>query len=491
MRLIVGLLLAAAWGCALASMGADDARHLLNRTGFDARLEEVDAFAKLTRREAVDRLLEGTRATARTPLPAGVAEWVSPRRIRELPADERKGAQMQARELGLELRGWWVAEMLATDSPLTERMTLFWHNHFATSLQKVRSTALMQRQNALLRRHAFGSFGEMLHAVSRDPAMLVYLDAARSRRGQPNENFAREVMELFTLGEGRYTERDVKEAARAFTGWSLDPDTGEYLFRAMLHDDGEKTVLGRTGAWRGEDVLDILLARPETAEFIAGKLFREFVAPVAQSERDKRDVLRVARQFRESGYSIRAALREMLSTESFWAPENRAALVKSPAELVAGTLRQFRIEVRDAAPFAIVMRNLGQDLFAPPNVKGWPGGEAWINSRTLLARRQFLDRVLRVDEARMAAQPTTMMQPALGMQTPPQGMQAPARRMVQAMADLQFSSRDWLRPYEGRAMPATAQRVLLAAAPHGEAARSGQGLDLVRAIVADPVYQLR
>jgi len=491
MRVALGLLLAALWGSALASMGPDDARHLLNRTGFDARLEEVDAFARLTRREAVERLLEGTRATARTPLPPGVTQWISPRQIRDLPADERKGAMMQGRELGLELRGWWVAEMLATDSPLTERMTLFWHNHFATSLQKVRSTALMQRQNALLRRHAFGSFGEMLLAVSRDPAMLVYLDTARSRRDQPNENFAREVMELFTLGEGHYTERDVKEAARAFTGWSVDPDTGEYLFRPMIHDGGEKTVLGKTGAWRGEDVLQILLARPETAEFIAGKLFREFVAPGALTERDKRDVLRVARQLRESGYSIRAALRELLSTESFWALENRAALIKSPAELVVGTLRQFRIEVRDAVPFAIVMRNLGQDLFAPPNVKGWPGGEAWINSRTLLARRQFLDRVLRVDEARMAAAPITAMQPAPAVQTPLPDGKAPMRRMVQAMADLQFSSREWLRPYEGRAMPATAQRVLLAAAPHGDAARGGQGLDLVRAIVADPVYQLR
>ena len=478
MRVAIAVVMLAVFGIARAAMGPEDARHLLNRTGFDARLEEIDTHAKLGRREAVERLLAGTRSSARTPLPAGVTEWVSPLRIRDLPEPERRALLAQNRERGLELKGWWIAEMLATDSPLTERMTLFWHNHFVSSLQKVHSPALMQRQNALLRRHAIGSFSELLHAASKDPAMLVYLDTARSRRGQPNENFAREVMELFTLGEGNYAERDVKEAARAFTGWSLDPETGEYLFRPSIHDDGTKTVLGKAGNWRGEDVLDILLARPETAEFIAGKLWREFVSPAPRTEREKNELLRVARQLRETGYSIRAALRELLNSNSFWAMENRAALVKSPVELVVGTLHQFHIGVRDPMPFAFLLRSLGQDLFSPPNVKGWPGGDAWINSQTLLARKQFLDRLLRVDEARIAA-------PAMGE------MKAPARRFMQAVMDLRFSAGDWLRPYEGRPMPETAQRVLLAAAPHGELARPGQGIDLVRALVADPVYQLR
>ncbi len=479
MRAVVAVAVIALCGAAQAAMGPEDARHLLNRTGFDARLDQIDATAALDRREAVERLLSATRASARTPLPAGVTEWLPPRRMRDMPEAERRAAQMEGRERGLELRAWWIGEMLATESPLTERMTLFWHNHFVSSLQKVHSPALMQRQNALLRRHAFGSFGELLHAASRDPAMLVYLDTARSRRGQPNENFAREVRELFTLGEGNYGERDVKEAARAFTGWSLDPDSGQYQFRPFIHDDGVKTVLGKSGNWRGEDVLDILLARPETAEFIAAKLWREFVSPAPRGEREKADLARVARQFRETGYSTRAALRELLNSQSFWSAENRAALIKSPVELVVGTLRQFRIEVRDPLPFALLLRNLGQDLFAPPNVKGWPGGEAWINAQTLLARRQFLDRVLRVDEARMAPPPAM------------DGMKAPARRFLQAVMDLRFSAGDWLRPYDGRPMPETAQRVLLAAAPHGELATSGQGIDLVRAMVADPVYQLR
>ena len=484
MRVLPGLLAFLACAAAhAAGMGAEDARHLLNRVGFDARIVEIDAYARLGRREAVERLLSDVRTTARTPVPAAAAEWDSPMRLCSLLEEERRRVMQKWREDSLVLRGWWLGEMLATDSPLTERMTLFWHNHFATSVQKVRSNALMQRQNELLRRHALGSLRDLLHAVAKDPAMLVYLDTARSRRGQPNENFAREVMELFTLGEGRYSERDVKEAARAFTGWSIEPETGAFLFRPGMHDGGEKTVLERTGNWRGEDILDILLARPETAEFITRKLWVEFVSPTPQGERDRRDLARVAAQFRNGGYAIRTALRELLLSDSFWAPENRATLVKSPADLVVGTLRQFNVEVSDPLPFALLMRNLGQDLFAPPNVKGWPGGESWITAQTLLARKQFLERILRVDESRMS--------PGLVTDERMKEMKGPARRVVQTMLDLRFSADEWLRPYAGRQMPHSAQLVLLAAPPHGEPAKAGGGIALVRAIVSDPVYQLR
>ena len=223
-------------------MGAADARHRLARTGFAARLADVDTFARLSRREAVERLLAQGNGAAVTPAPAWVGEWTDPRRVRAMDPDERKLFVREQIERGLELKGWWFSEMARTPAPLAERMTLFWHNHFTSSLQKVRSPALMYRQNVLLRRHALGNFGELLHAASRDPAMLVYLDAASNRRGQPNENFAREVMELFTLGEGHFREDDIREAARAFTGWSIDPASGEYLFRPRIHDSGEKTV---------------------------------------------------------------------------------------------------------------------------------------------------------------------------------------------------------------------------------------------------------
>ena len=476
LRLIAALAVLLPGVAVAQGMGTADARHLLNRTGFDARLDEIDAYARLSRREGVERLLAGAGSVARTPAPGWVKEWTDPRRIRQMDAETRRLFVREQVGRGLELKGWWLTEMVGTESPLTERMTLFWHNHFTSGLQKVRSPALMYRQNVLLRRHALGNFAELLHAVSRDPAMLVYLDAATNRRGQPNENFAREVMELFTLGEGRYGEADIREAARAFTGWSIDPATGEYLFRRGLHDDAEKAVLGRSGRLRGEDVLDILLAQPATAEFVAGKLWREFVSP----QPDPAGVARVAAVFRASGYDIRSALRALFMTEAFWAQENRATLIKSPAELVAGTLRQFEIGFGDPLPFVLLLRALGQDILSPPNVRGWPGGEAWINSTTLLTRKQFLDRVFRVEETRMA-----MQRPAVREKM--EALKPGARRFMQAIADLQFSARDWQRPFEGR--EAMVPVVLLAAAPAGSP--SGEGMDYVRALLADPVYQLK
>jgi len=444
-----------------AAMGPQDARLLLNRTGFDATPAEVDAYASLSRREAVEQLLGGARSAARTPLPAAVLAWTDPRTLRTMSPGERKAFGRELRMRGLELKGWWLNEMVTTDSPLTERMTLFWHNHFTSSLQKVRSPALMARQNALLRRYALGNFAALLHAVAKDPAMLVYLDTARSRRGEPNENFAREVMELFTLGEGHYGERDVKEAARAYTGWSVDPASGDYRWRPFLHDDGEKTVLGRSGNFDGDAVLDILLAQPASAEFVTAKLWREFVSP----DPDPGEVRRIAAAFRASGYEIRVALRELLLSDAFWAAQSRASLVKSPVDLVVGTLRQFDVRYSDPLPFVLLLRNLGQDLFAPPNVRGWPGGQAWINAQTLLARLQFLDRIFRVDESRMMARGN--------------------------MVSVSFSGSDWLRSLQGRPLPQAAEQLLLPLPPAGERVSGAQGVDLIRAIVSDPVYQLR
>jgi len=460
-----------------SGMGAEEARHLLNRTGFEARLADVDAFAVLDRRHAVEKLLGAARSSALTPAPEGVAAWTPPYVRRQMAADERKLFQREQVERGLALKGWWLTEMLTTDSQLTERMTLFWHNHFTSSLQKVRDAGLMYRQNLLLRKYALGSFADMLRAVARDPAMLVYLDSATNRRGQPNENFAREVMELFTLGEGRYGESDIKEAARAFTGWSIDPASGEFLWRPFQHDAGMKTVLGRSGDFQGEDVIEVLLAQPATAEFVVGKLWKEFVSP----QPDPAEVARIARVFRASGYQIKPALRELLLSAAFWAPENRGALVKSPVELVVGTLRQFDVAFSDPLPFVLLLRNLGQDILSPPNVKGWPGGEAWIDTRTLLARKQFLERLMRVDEMRMTAAP---------MERDPE--KPMAARFARALQDLRFSAQDWMKPYGDRE---DAMALVLLPLPPSQDATPARGadrrFDVVRAMVADPVYQLK
>jgi uncharacterized protein (DUF1800 family) len=374
--------------------------------------------------------------------------------------------------------------MLATPSPLTERMTLFWHNHFATSQQKVRSNQLVYRQNVLLREHALGHFGTLLHAVSKDPAMLIYLDNAGSRRQAPNENFAREVMELFTLGEGHYTERDIKEAARAFTGWSIDRDSGEYLYRPFIHDNGPKTVLGRTGRFGGDEVLDILLARPETATFVTRKLWREFVSPSP----DERELARLAGAFRESGYAVKPLLRAMLLSESFWARESRGALIKSPVDLVVGTLHTFGVRPMSLRTAVTASALLGQNVFSPPNVKGWPGGEAWINSATLLGRKQLVDRIFRGADAVPDAGAMAAM--ADEKEASPEARLR--RQMARGLASYAF---EWdrfakdLGPAKGREERLV--RLVLAVPPVTPPAESAEGADLVRQLTADPAYQLR
>ena len=378
----------------VALMSFDEARHLLNRTSFAAQTNEIDDYAKLTREQAVDRLLSETRRAAAYPAPPWTAKYERVYKPDMTPEQRQQANRRELVERGLELRTWWVAEMLSTPSPLTEKMTLFWHNHFATSQQKVRSASLMYRQNVMLRNYATGNFGAMLREASKDPAMLIYLDGAQNRKGAPNENFAREVMELFTLGEGNYSEQDIKEVARAFTGWSMDPDAGEFRFRRAAHDDGSKAVLNKEGRFNGDDIVTLLLQQPATGVFIVSKLWREFVSP----EPDAAAVKQLAATWRAANYEMKTLLRAMFLSDAFWSPAHRGTLVKSPVDLVVGSLRQFRFAVEDPAPFAVILRQLGQDLFNPPNVKGWPVGDAWLNTTTLLARKGFLNRLFRADE---------------------------------------------------------------------------------------------
>jgi uncharacterized protein (DUF1800 family) len=470
-----------------AGIGYDGARHLLNRTGFGATDAEIREYAPLERAAAVERLLNGARREASVKPPAFVDDAFTPYyKLRQLSADERKAALRTLVEQGFELRAWWLREMLLTPSPLTERMTLFWHNHFATSQQKVRSGQLMYRQNVLLRRESLGNFATLLHAIAKDPAMLVYLDNAGSRRQAPNENFAREVMELFTLGEGHYGESDIKEAARAFTGWSLDRETGEYTFRRAWHDYGDKMVLGRTGSFDGDDVLDILLARPEAAQFIAGKMWREFVSPTP----DAKEIARWAGVFRGARYEVKPLLRAVLNSDAFWSADHRAALIKSPVELVVGTLRTFEIHPFDLRPAVFACAALGQNPFSPPNVKGWPGGDAWIDSSTLLARKQFLERVFRGTEPAM----TMTAAKADGdndMQQQAQGPGARYRRMLErGMADYGFDAERFARSLRKNEAGAVEQLVLATAAVN-EPLSDLDSRERVRALVNDPAFQLK
>lgn len=473
------LLAAAAAGA--RPMGADEARHLLLRTSFHALPSEIELYAGMSRADAVERLLAQVRTEPATRAAETFDQWTPRSLFRSWSEEERRAWLRDTIRLGQDLRVWWFEEMLVTPTPFTERMTLFWHNHFVSSLQKVRPTRLMYRQNLLLRRHALGSFREMLHAIARDPAMIVYLDNASNRKGQPNENFARELMELFTLGEGRYTEQDVKEAARAFTGWGIDGETGEFQFRPGQHDHGVKTILGRTDVLDGGDVIDLLLERPETADTIVRKLWLEFVSPTP----DPREVARIAAEFRKSRYDIRVPVRLLLVSDAFYAASNRASLVKSPVELLVGTLRQFKFEVGDAYPFVVMSRQLGQDLMAPPNVKGWGGGEQWINAGTLLTRRQILERLFRLVEPGPAAMMGAARAPRAAGEPGPN----PAGRFQRAMQEVWFNETAWsagLRSSDQAALT----RLLLAERPvHPIVAQDRLGY--VRKLTLDPVYQLK
>jgi len=380
--------------CAAAQgqqLGDSAARQLLTRAGFAPTTSEVAVYAPLTQAQAVERLLTSVRTQAQNPAPAWIDDrLVLAREVQRMTEAERMTYRKALVRQSLELRAWWLREMVATPSPLTERMTLFWHNHFVSAQPKVRWPQPLYRQNLLLRQHALGRFDTLLRTITRDPAMLIYLDAATSRRGQPNENLARELMELFTLGQGQYTETDVKEAARAFTGHSIDPETGLFLYRPRLHDGEAKTVLGRPGVQTGEDVIDVVLAQPATARFIVGKLWREFVSPRPDPDR----VARIAEAFRASGYAIPVALRALLNQPEVIGPDPAVALVKSPVDLVIGLVRQGGGEMTQPIGAALAIAAMGQNLFGAPNVRGWPGGETWINTQTLLARKQFVDRAL-------------------------------------------------------------------------------------------------
>lgn len=282
------------------------------------------------------------------------------------------------------LSAWWVGQMISSSRPLREKMTLFWHGHFATGFAKVRSTLLMYRQNQLFRQNALGRFDDLLSVVYKDPAMLIWLDGERNVKQAPNENWAREVMELFALGHGNYTEDDIHAAAKAFTGWRLNQN-GDAVFVPRLHDTTVKTVLGQTGNWDGEDVVRILAAHPVTGTFLATKLWRFFA-----SDQPPSSVIRkLAQVYYDSNHSVREMVRTLFTMPEFYAPAVRMGHIKSPVEFVVTTIRQLGFANVDPQTLPRTLTFLGQELFNPPNVGGWPGGSTWINAATMLGRFNF------------------------------------------------------------------------------------------------------
>ena len=366
------------------------AAHLLNRAGFSGPPAEIEKLAALGLEKAVSRLVDYEKIPDDTddpswakPDPTRAERFLAARRAGEEERRKLQREEQQAqRQHIMELRGWWLRRMAHGPRPLQEKMVLFWHGHFATSVEKVKEAYLMWRQNELFRRLATGNWLEMLVEVGKDPAMLVWLDQAQSRKEHPNENFAREVMELFALGEGHYTEKDISEAARALTGWSYDRGAQKFAERPMLHDTGSKTVFGHTGNFDGEDVLEQIVAQPQAARFITAKLWNFFAGEMPSDE----TVTALATAFRSAGNNFKPVLRTMFLSEEFYAPSIIRNQVKSPVQWLVGSVRMLERELPPPLVCFGLTRNLGQDLFAPPNVKGWDGGLSWITTNNLLAR---------------------------------------------------------------------------------------------------------
>lgn len=393
----------------------DTARHLLERAGFGGTPQEIAALARMTPRQAVQQLVRYQRTPDRfTPFDDsgahddGLEPFASSRPaatdlakatgkslgVNVKPTGNRRAQQVADRYLywlrasRLEthrLGYWWANRMLQSPRPLQEKLTLFWHGHFATSEEKVRDYRKLYAQNNTLRKHANGKFRDLLIAVAKDPAMLAYLDAGVNVKGAPNENFAREIMELFTMGVGHYSENDIKEAARAFTGWNYDKL--QFVVNPGLHDDSPKTVLGQTGRFDGVQVIDILLAQPATADFIAAKLYRYFVREDLSPAMNQA----LGQLLRSSQYDIAAFMETVLLSQDFYSPASMATRIKPPVELLISTYKKMELKSVPGIPdFNEQTDMLGQKLFYPPNVAGWAHGRSWITPGLLLARANVI-----------------------------------------------------------------------------------------------------
>lgn len=368
------------------------ARHLWNRAGFGARAGQVERALELGREAQVQELVTGAFCD---PFFYEPVERIDPAGYSALDEDarrkERNRVAQENRRLLAQFAGWWVEEMLDGRDPLRERMTLFWHGYFTSSARDVKDAVAMIEQNEMLRRNALGRFDELLKAVVRDPAMLEYLDNNQNRRGNPNENFARELMELFTLGEGHYSEEDVKEAARALTGWTTRRGESDPRFQKRRHDRGAKTILGERGDFDADGLVELLLAQPACARHLAGRLMAEFEGRAADEERLEEYAAFLA----GNDYRIDLFLTKLFNDPAFYRAEILGDKIAGPIEYLVGTARRLGNEPPGELLW-LAAGQLGQRLLDPPSVKGWDGGRSWITTSTYLQRGNFAGMMLGV-----------------------------------------------------------------------------------------------
>jgi uncharacterized protein (DUF1800 family) len=375
-------------------------QHLLWRAGFGPMAEEIHQLDNSSQSSYVKALIKGSSKSpayidvadsAVKGLVMGVEEIG--RQQARLNEEDRRKLRQQSREDLKSLNLTWMGEMVNSDAQLREKMSLFWHGHFAS-----RNINILYQQQLLdvIRRNALGNFGDLLRGVSKSAAMINFLNNNQNRKNHPNENFAREVMELFTMGRGNYTENDIKEAARAFTGWGANIP-GDFVFRRNQHDEGKKTVLGKSGNFDGDDVLSILLENKQTATYISRKIYRFFV----NDDVDEAKVQWLAGRFFQSNYDIKSLMQDIFTSDWFYEAKNIGCRIKSPVELMVGIQRTLPMEIENAQVLLLLQRLLGQILFYPPNVAGWPGGKNWIDSSSLMLRLRLPQMIDATDELTM------------------------------------------------------------------------------------------
>jgi uncharacterized protein (DUF1800 family) len=381
--------------------GAHQAAHLYRRAGFGGSPGDVARAASAGMHASVDGFVRFADTGALPAQPQLVNERLTPEERATLMSAVKAatGAQNPApdadimrvrKKIGgarrdniIALQRWFLDRMIQSPAPLQEKMTLFWHGHFTSAYQKGVTAQALADQNNLFRANALGNIRELTLKVSQDPAMLRYLDNGQNVKAHPNENYARELMELFTLGIGNYTETDVRESARAFTGWGFDRD---YAFRAFpnRHDDGTKTFLGQTGTFTGTDIVEIIFKQPAAARWFSGKLLNFFV----YNDPEPALIDAVAAQLRKNDFNAGPVVATLLRSNVFYSDRAYRALVKCPVQFVVGSYQLYGIKESDLVALG-ALRRMGQILFLPPNVKGWDGGSAWLNSQTLLTRENF------------------------------------------------------------------------------------------------------
>lgn len=371
------------------SLTLDETKHLLNRTSFGYTKTDLKRFQKFSKEEAVDFLIKKAQSKDIYRQPRSIKETsIFDGKFKKLSREEKKVSRKKRNKKMQDIRIWWYEMIFDSAFSFRERMTLFWHNHFTSEYKVVKSPYMMFEQNMLYRKNALGKFDELLYKSSTDMAMLVYLDSNSNKRSHPNENYARELLELFTLGEGNYSENDIKEVARSFTGLRVNRKKATFKLVKKHHDNGVKIFKKHSGNFAGKDILNIILKQEQTSKFIVQKLYKEFI----NEKFNISEVESLALIFRKSNYDISVLMKSLLLSKDFWSEENMGNMIKSPVELIASLVKGLNIKLKekDYKFITKTAKNLGQDLFNPPNVKGWLQGKDWIDSTSLVNRSEFI-----------------------------------------------------------------------------------------------------